>query len=317
MSEQLQETPASLSPVSRFIGVIVSPQETFKDIERKPGWLFPLVAYFCVFTVAFSFYATKADWITIVTDQVSNFPLLKMAPEQAQEQAIKQATDTFRKLTPAQITIQGLVQFGSFFLLLFHLITVLYSTLFVLMGSLKDLKLGRAWLQFLLCLLLYIGYIVVNSAGTFMFREEPGNALMLNAVAAVLMVFVWGWLLSGFARKDPDFRKMLSVTTHVTPVWSVGALALLAISIATPAPIVTPAETIVRSNLGALVHTGIPALQKLLESLDFFTVWSLIVLGIGYRVMTRTSTNAAMAITFLLWGVFWVLPRVAWAAIFG
>ncbi len=316
MSEQLRETPAPLSPVSRFIGVIVSPQETFKDIEQRPAWLFPLVIYFCVFVVAFGFYASKADWVTIVTDQVSNFPLLKMAPEQAQEQAIKQATDTFRKLTTAQITIQGIVQWGSAFLLIFHLMTLIYSTLFVLMGALKDLRLGRAWLYFLLCVLLYIVYIVINSAGTFMFREEPSNALMLNAVAAVLMVFAWGWLLNRFARSDPEFRKMLSISTHVSAIWTVGALALLAISIATPAPIVTPAETIVRSNVGALVSTGIPALQKLLESLDLFTIWTLIVLTIGYRVVTRLTTGVSASLTFLPWGL-WVLIKIAWAAVFG
>jgi len=316
MSEQPRDVPAPLSPVSRFIGVITSPRETFEDIERRPAWLFPLIIYFVAFVIAFGFYSSKADWVAIVTEQVQNFPLLKMAPEQAQEQAVKQATDTFRKLTSTQIMIQGVVQYASAFLLVFHVMTLIYSTLFVLMGSLKTLRLGRAWLNFLLCILLYIAYIVVNSAGTFMFREDPGNALMLNAAAAVVMVFAWGWLLNRFARSEGEFLKMLSASTHVAAIWSIGALALLATSLVTPAPIVTPAESIVKSNVGALVSTGMPALQKLLESLDFFTIWSLVVLTIGYRAVTRLTTGVTASLTFLPWGL-WVLIKIAWAAVFG
>jgi hypothetical protein len=81
-------------------------------------------------------------------------------------------------------------------------------------------------------------------------------------------------------------------------------------------PIETPPEQMVKANLGALVKTGVPAVQKLLESLDVFTLWVLAVLTLGFRAVTRLSMGVTASITLLPWGI-WVLLKVAWAAVFG
>lgn len=38
-----QEEPARLGPLQRLVGVLFSPGETFKDINRKPTWLVPMI----------------------------------------------------------------------------------------------------------------------------------------------------------------------------------------------------------------------------------------------------------------------------------
>src|SRR5262249_29045958 len=96
----------------------------------------------------------------------------------------------------------------------------------------------------------------------------------------------------------------------------VALLAWLLLTVMAPSPIQTPPEEMVKANLGAVVKTGIPALQKLLESLDVFTIWFLLTLTLGFRALTKLSTVVAASITFRRWGV-WVLLKVAWAAVFG
>jgi len=316
MSEQPRDVPAPLSPVSRFIGVISSPRETFEDIDRRPAWLPPLIIYFVVFAIAFGFYSSKADWVAIITEQVQANPLLKMLPEQQQDQAVQQSTDSIRKLSSSQIATQGILQAALVTLVLVHSMAVIFASLFVLMGSLKTLRVGRMWLNLFLCLLLFVPYLITYAVTTLAFREEPGNAVMINAAATVVVVFAWGWLLNRFARSEGEFLKMLSVFSHGAAIATIGALALLATSLVTPAPIVTPAETIVKANLGALVSTGMPALQKLLEWLNLFTIWALVVVAIGHRVVTRLTMGVAASLTFLPWA-FVMLISVAIAAVFG
>jgi len=65
------EEPARLGPVQRFVGVIFSPGDTFRDINRKPTWLVPLLISI-VISIAFGFffeYVVKPDWNEMVREQ--------------------------------------------------------------------------------------------------------------------------------------------------------------------------------------------------------------------------------------------------------
>ncbi len=58
------------------------------------------------------------------------------------------------------------------------------------------------------------------------------------------------------------------------------------------------------------------ALKAALASLDLFSVWAIILLSIGYRVVARVSAGAAAGTVVGLWLV-WVLGKIGWAALFG
>jgi len=314
MSEQVRVQPAR-SPMARLIGVIMSPRETFEEITARPGWVFPFICYLVLFGIAFGAYAAKADWVAIVTDQIEGSPVIKMLPEEAQDRAVQEATKGVRERSQIQNAIGNLANIGLGLTFFIHGMALVYCTLFVLMGSLKDLKLGRAWLNFLLCLTLLVAYIAVAWIAEAAFGEAPSSALLLTATTCLLVVAAWIWLLNTRAAADIEYHRMLSVCSYSTVVSMVGGLAILVIALVHQGPIQVGMESVVKSNLGALLKPENPALRALLDSLDVFVLWFLIVLTVGFRAATRLSTGMAASITFLPWGI-WVLLKIAFKAAF-
>ena len=316
MSEQVREQPAPRTPVARLIGVLMSPGETFAEISRNPAWLAPFIIYMVVFLVAFGVYAMKADWISIVTEQIESSPFMKMVPDANHDQAIAKATEGMRKLSRAQLAATQLINIGSSIVVFFHLLAILFSSLFVMVGSLKDLKLGRAWGRFLLCLLVFIGYLCVYGIATFAFRDSPGSLLLLTGTAAIVMAGCWAWLLNAQAARDIEFHRVLSVCTYGSAVLMIGSAALIVVSLVHQGDIQIGADKIVPSYLGAVIKPESAVLSALFSSLDVFWIWYFVVLTIGFRIVTKLTTGMAAAMTFLPWALI-VMIKIAWAAVFG
>jgi hypothetical protein len=72
----------------------------------------------------------------------------------------------------------------------------------------------------------------------------------------------------------------------------------------------------VASNLGGLVDPGSHFLYSIATSLDLFTIWTLVLAGIGYSCLTRVKRGACMAVVFGWWIVL-VLVGAAISAVFG
>jgi hypothetical protein len=63
--------PARIGPAGRLIGVLVSPGETFADINRKPTWLSPMIigiAFWVLFALFFNWWA-RPDYPKIIRAQ--------------------------------------------------------------------------------------------------------------------------------------------------------------------------------------------------------------------------------------------------------
>jgi hypothetical protein len=63
-TETAHEEPARLGPAGRFSGVLFSPTETFKDVNRKPTWIAPMIIALVTAvlgTFAFNM-IVKPDW---------------------------------------------------------------------------------------------------------------------------------------------------------------------------------------------------------------------------------------------------------------
>jgi hypothetical protein len=74
---------------------------------------------------------------------------------------------------------------------------------------------------------------------------------------------------------------------------------------------------ILLSNPAILAPEGTkPAVVALLGSLDFFTLWTLVLLALGYRAVAKVSGTAATATVLVLWLLF-VGIKVGIAAVFG
>jgi hypothetical protein len=71
----------------------------------------------------------------------------------------------------------------------------------------------------------------------------------------------------------------------------------------------------VASNLSGLVDSSNHALYSIATSLDVFTIWSIVLTGLGYACVTKLKRGTAMAVAFGWWAVV-VLAGAAVAAVF-
>ena len=106
------EEAARMSAFERLIGTLLSPGETFQDINRKPNWLVPILLAI-VFSLAGNliiFKRIKPDWEKIAREQVeksleSQGKTMSDLPEQ-QREAINNRIKMSSKISPI-ITIAG------------------------------------------------------------------------------------------------------------------------------------------------------------------------------------------------------------------
>lgn len=117
----------------------------------------------------------------------------------------------------------------------------------------------------------------------------------------IALIFLVALRLSG---SEIGYGQSFSVTLHSMMPWVIHALLSF--------PLILRQETIdpeamergglLMSNLAALApEDASKVLLGLLASLDLFTVWTLILLTIGYRVVARVSTATAATVAVTLW----------------
>lgn len=238
----------SQSFMERFIGVFISPGETFADIARKPDFIVPLVVM-TVLTLA----GTELFMAKIGLEGITRYAIehssraSSMSPDQ-----IQQAVDT-------AVRIQKV---------LVHVVGVIAVPLLCLIGAL-------------------VGWIIVNSifGGEITFNTAfaiPCYAHLISIIPAVMVA-----LLVFFG--DPDH--FISNPNNPTP-----------------------------TSLGFFLNpeqTSKPVLA-LAGSLDIFTLWYLVLLGIGFSRASgkKASTAATTACFFGIWLV-WVLIRMGLSTLNG
>jgi hypothetical protein len=142
-----------------------------------------------------------------------------------------------------------------------------------------------------------------------------GIALLPAAYLLLALIF---WTLFRLLGSDLSYPGSLSVTLHALMPTAVSALLTL--------PLVLRRETInaqdaqrgiLLSNLAALAPEGSgPVVRSLLGSVDFFTLWVLILLALGYRTVARVSAAAATGTVVVLW-LLWVAGKALIALRFG
>jgi hypothetical protein len=114
-----------------------------------------------------------------------------------------------------------------------------------------------------------------------------------------------------------DFFRSLAVTAHALLPQAVAAL--LNIPLALSRSEISPEEMmsggVLTSSLRPLAPEESPVLASLLGSLDFFTIWSVVLLILGFRTVARVPTRTAATVVLVLWGL-WVLGKAGFAAVF-
>ena len=114
-----------------------------------------------------------------------------------------------------------------------------------------------------------------------------------------------------------DFARSMSVSVHAMMPLAVAALLLVPIAMGRGDIGLTELEngTLLPSNLLALLGSGFsPPLRAALQSVDFFSLWTLVLLAIGYHTVAGVSRARAAGAVLGLWSL-WVCVRVGFAAL--
>ena len=141
-----------------------------------------------------------------------------------------------------------------------------------------------------------------------------GWPLMTILVAAIMAGVLMATFNFGFSAQV-KFGQAMAVTMYAFLPGIIKALIAIGVVSAGAAEGFT-FQNPVASNLGALVDPSSSAfLHSILTSIDIFTIWTLILTGIGYSCITRVKRGTCMGVVFGWWVVV-VLVGAGSAALF-
>ncbi len=141
----------------------------------------------------------------------------------------------------------------------------------------------------------------------------------LFAVAFYLIVTViFFGAFRFFSGSGISFGTSLSVTLHsFMPGLIAGLLTIpVILSRTTINPKDAQSGNLLASNLGAFAPESLGTVARsLLSSVDFFSLWTILLLVVGYRIAARISTASAATVVVVLWAIA-IAVKVGLAALF-
>lgn len=141
-----------------------------------------------------------------------------------------------------------------------------------------------------------------------------GVVFSIIAYLVIAGLFLVGARLLGGAI---GFKQSLATSLHALMPQAVGALLTIPVVLAqgTVDPEAAQAGNLLPSNLAFLAPEDAHwSLEVLLGSLDFFSLWTLVLLAIGYRIVAGLSRNAAIGLTVTFW-LLWIVTKLGFAAL--
>jgi len=121
-----------------------------------------------------------------------------------------------------------------------------------------------------------------------------------------------------FGGSGIPYKTSFAVTLHAYMPTLVASLLALPLILSRRTITMKEAQegSILASNLGAFAPQSLgPAARALLSSVDFFSIWTVCLMIIGYRIAAKVSTTAATAVVLTLWGLY-IAFKVGMAALF-
>jgi hypothetical protein len=237
----IENAEPSKSFIERFIGIFISPGETFADIARKPDWIAPLIVCIVLFVAGMEVFLAKIDLSALVRYGLEHSSRASsMSPEQL-DQAV---TMTVRIQTIA-----------------LHLMGFIYAPFLCLIDALLGLLFVRA--------------IFGNPLRFKTSFAIPAYAFLIGVIPSLMGIVL---VLFG----DPEH--IISNPQNPLP--------------STPGFFLNPTEVS-------------KPLMAVASSFDIFTVWYIVLLGIGYSAATSKKVSA-LTMFFCFFGLwmFWVLIKV-------
>jgi len=137
-----------------------------------------------------------------------------------------------------------------------------------------------------------------------------------------LMGVVWYMILAGvlllvfrMTGGEGNFQQALSTTLYAWIPLVINGIILTIVIVARGSVDPTQMATVLKSNPAFLVDMKEQAvLFSLLSSIDIFTIWTVVLLIIGFAILSKSSKAKSAAIVISLWVVF-ILIKVGFAAL--
>lgn len=142
--------------------------------------------------------------------------------------------------------------------------------------------------------------------------------LLVFPIACLLMALVI-WVVLKMLGGEFPYKTSFATTVHGMIPAGVGSLLTIPVAMSRGELGYEEVKTgsILASNLGSFASEGASkGLVSLLSSIDVFSIWSLILLTIGYAVVARVSRGKAAAVVVGLWVVY-IGIKAGLAAVFG
>jgi hypothetical protein len=153
--------------------------------------------------------------------------------------------------------------------------------------------------------------------------EKAGPAISTVSAPVFITVFLLigaliYWTAFKLLGSDFSFKTSLAMTAHAAMPAVISALLTLPVLLSRTAPLGyadVKTGSFLRSNLAFLAPENAPAwLTALYASVDFFSLWGLVLTIIGYKAASRLSTRPVALTVILVWLLF-VGVRVGLAAL--
>lgn len=144
------------------------------------------------------------------------------------------------------------------------------------------------------------------------FVGVPTSIATSAVVIAAVLMLVFKYLLDG----PCGFSQALGVVSWSMLPGLLNTCAAVAVMLVLPAA-EFDLKNPVGVNLGYYLGPESSAWMKsLLSSIDFFSIWTILLLATGMSVVTRKSWGSSLGAVLIPWG-FYVVIKTAFAAIFG
>lgn len=142
---------------------------------------------------------------------------------------------------------------------------------------------------------------------------------LIFAIAAYLVVALIFWGAFNLAGGESTFVGAFSTNLHALMPQALKALVMIPIVIGqgTVDPQAAQSGSFLASNLAVLAPADSALwLRTLLSNVDFFTIWSVVLLIIGFGVTAKVKRGTSTTVVLVAWLV-WIVVRTGWAAYSG
>jgi len=142
---------------------------------------------------------------------------------------------------------------------------------------------------------------------------------VISAAFYLLLNLIFWMAFRFFAASNLSFNSSFSVLLHGFMPQAVSALLAIPVVLSRESIGVQEAQSggILASSLAAFAPEDAgKAVRALLSSLDFFSIWTLVLLIIGYHLAARVSKATAATVVLALWALY-VAAKVGLSALFG